>query len=267
MQKKIGRAGASPSRTSCTGIPGSPGEGIPGFASTWGPGMASPEAGSSFFSGRPHSASAAPQPSTQGRSTSYASTAPGQRRSPMPQPDWSVLNGGSNGSKPRPRSEGGGSDDDAGAAPPRPTSYPETNTVPPDRSTSNVYGERKSNIYDSKPQTHRKSWSATPPKSSQKSPPKAAPQSPSSETPPPKAAASPPVDAEPLTKDPSVASIAQLEEDLKATGSKDQNWRRQHFRELLLRWHPDKGSAHPESASHAAAVVCHLLGRRSRYLA
>lgn len=57
--------------------------------------------------------------------------------------------------------------------------------------------------------------------------------------------------------------VARLNSELDTTRAKDVEWRRRHFKGLLLRWHPDKNRERPELA---AEVLKHLLARRSGYL-
>eukprot|EP00445_Apocalathium_hangoei_P013567 CAMPEP_0203881554 /NCGR_PEP_ID=MMETSP0359-20131031/25846_1 /ASSEMBLY_ACC=CAM_ASM_000338 /TAXON_ID=268821 /ORGANISM="Scrippsiella Hangoei, Strain SHTV-5" /LENGTH=531 /DNA_ID=CAMNT_0050801403 /DNA_START=31 /DNA_END=1626 /DNA_ORIENTATION=+ len=65
--------------------------------------------------------------------------------------------------------------------------------------------------------------------------------------------------------DPVVAKIiAKIGDELDKTASKDVEWRRLHFKGLMLRWHPDKNRT--ETPEQAAAVFRHLMDRRDRYL-
>lgn len=57
--------------------------------------------------------------------------------------------------------------------------------------------------------------------------------------------------------------IEQVERVLDSTSAKDLEWRRQHFKSLLLKWHPDKNQ---ENTNRATEVFRYLMGRRARYL-
>lgn len=46
------------------------------------------------------------------------------------------------------------------------------------------------------------------------------------------------------------------------THGKELEWRRHHFKSLLLKWHPDKNLDNPDCA---AEVFRHLLSVRGRY--
>lgn len=78
---------------------------------------------------------------------------------------------------------------------------------------------------------------------------------PSKDAPPPSAATPPQVGSELVDK---VAKELDFMQD------KDLEVRKQHFKQLLLQWHPDKNRS--ESAEEAAAVFRYLMGRRARYL-
>lgn len=73
---------------------------------------------------------------------------------------------------------------------------------------------------------------------------------------PPPAASTPPEGAE---------LVDEVAKDMDETQGKDVEWRKQHFKELMLKWHPDKNRS--ESPEKAAAVFRYLMGRRDRYLA
>merc|ERR1711972_974332 len=57
--------------------------------------------------------------------------------------------------------------------------------------------------------------------------------------------------------------IAKLDAELDLTQGKDLEWRRQHFKSLLLKWHPDKNRR--ESPEQASEVFRHLMSRRGTY--
>lgn len=61
-----------------------------------------------------------------------------------------------------------------------------------------------------------------------------------------------------------VGIIATIDKELDGTRGKDLEWRRRHFRELMLRWHPDKNRK--ESPEQAAEVFRHVMARRGGYL-
>lgn len=64
--------------------------------------------------------------------------------------------------------------------------------------------------------------------------------------------------------------VVRLDADLDETQKEDLEFRRKHFKDLLLKWHPDKntgGMGEAESAAQANEVFKHLLARRKRYLA
>lgn len=64
--------------------------------------------------------------------------------------------------------------------------------------------------------------------------------------------------------------IARLDAELDANRKKDVDFRKQHFKELCLKWHPDKnanGMGEAESAAQANEIFKHLLSRRGGYLA
>lgn len=56
--------------------------------------------------------------------------------------------------------------------------------------------------------------------------------------------------------------IAVVDKELDQTQGKDLEWRRRNFKNLLLKWHPDKNTSEPR----AAEVFRYLMGRRGRYL-
>lgn len=64
--------------------------------------------------------------------------------------------------------------------------------------------------------------------------------------------------------------VVKLDAELDSTRTKDVEWRKKNFKNLLLKWHPDKntgGMGEAESAAQANEVFKHLLARRDRYLA
>lgn len=63
--------------------------------------------------------------------------------------------------------------------------------------------------------------------------------------------------------------ISRLDAELDANRKKDLEFRRQHFKELCLKWHPDKnanGMGEAESSAQANEIFKHLLSRRAGYL-
>lgn len=58
--------------------------------------------------------------------------------------------------------------------------------------------------------------------------------------------------------------IAKVDTQLDATRAKDLEWKRQHFKELMLKWHPDKNK---DDVNHQATEVFkHLMAQRASYL-
>jgi hypothetical protein len=63
--------------------------------------------------------------------------------------------------------------------------------------------------------------------------------------------------------------IAQLDAEIDGNVSKDIEWKKRHFKELCLKWHPDKntnGMGEAESSAQAHEVFKHLLSRRTSYI-
>lgn len=85
---------------------------------------------------------------------------------------------------------------------------------------------------------------------------------PRAQTPPPR---KPPDNNEAAKDAPAAAAfnvITKIDAELDAMRGKDLEWRRKHFKALLLQWHPDKNHEEP----HAAEVFRHLMGRRGNFL-
>jgi len=59
--------------------------------------------------------------------------------------------------------------------------------------------------------------------------------------------------------------IDKLDQEMADGQDKDQEWRRQHFKTLMLRWHPDKNRT--ETPEQANAVFRYLMAKRDRYCA
>lgn len=70
--------------------------------------------------------------------------------------------------------------------------------------------------------------------------------------------------ADPDAKQEKIADlVATVEKELDLTQAKDLEWRRHHFKGLLLKWHPDKNMS---QSAEAAEVFKHLMARRGQYL-
>jgi len=92
------------------------------------------------------------------------------------------------------------------------------------------------------------------------------PSTPGSSSRPPHTAEAPsPVSSPPPVADPALAAlVSRIDSELDGTKGKDLEWRKQHFKSLMLTWHPDKNRS--ETPERAAAVFKHLFDRRARYL-
>lgn len=56
-------------------------------------------------------------------------------------------------------------------------------------------------------------------------------------------------------------ALSKVGKELDTTRGKDLEWRRRHFKMLLLQWHPDKNQS-----PIATDVFRHLMARRASYL-
>eukprot|EP00747_Dinoflagellata_sp_TGD_P213292 gnl/TRDRNA2_/TRDRNA2_86269_c0_seq1.p1 gnl/TRDRNA2_/TRDRNA2_86269_c0~~gnl/TRDRNA2_/TRDRNA2_86269_c0_seq1.p1 ORF type:complete len:597 (-),score=91.32 gnl/TRDRNA2_/TRDRNA2_86269_c0_seq1:252-2042(-) len=118
---------------------------------------------------------------------------------------------------------------------------------------------------------HHTRGTAVPPRSPDADVPRGSRSANDASTPPPKASASPDSEgASPPAKPPDAGGtadsaaaeiIAKVDAELDAGMAKDLEWRRHHFKGLMLQWHPDKNHS-----MFATEVFRHVVARRARYL-
>jgi hypothetical protein len=54
--------------------------------------------------------------------------------------------------------------------------------------------------------------------------------------------------------------------EINASINKPLEWKKRHFRQLLLSWHPDKNRGDPKRAMVATGVFQHIQSLKRRYL-